>query len=59
MIQNDHELDVTQERIADFHRLLAQLHVTADPAELPLVASGYRAKIERMQEEVLDYRRGQ
>lgn len=55
MIRNDQELRVTQERIAYFERLLAQLRVTAQPHEFPAVASGYRAEIERMQQEVLDY----
>jgi hypothetical protein len=35
--------------------LLAQLRVTSRPEEFPLVAGGYRAEVERMQEEVLDY----
>ena len=55
MIQNDQELEGTQERIAYFQRLLAQLRVTATPDEFPLVASGYRAEIEQMQAEVLEY----
>jgi hypothetical protein len=55
VIQNDHELAVTQERIGHFQRLLAQLRVTASPDEFPLVASGYREEIVRMQEEVLAY----
>ena len=55
MIRNDQELQVTQERIAYFQRLLAQLRVTSDPDEFPLVASGYRAELEKMQREVLDY----
>ena len=55
MIQNDEELQVTQERIAYFQRLLAQLRVTATAEEFPLVASGYRAEIVRMQDEVLAY----
>ena len=55
MIQNDDEQAVTQERIAYFLGLLAQLHWTARPEELPLVSSGYRAEVERMQQEVLDY----
>jgi hypothetical protein len=55
MIQNDVELQVTQERIAYFQRLLAQLRVTATAKEFPLVASGYRAEIVRMQDEVLEY----
>ena len=55
MIRNDQELEATQERIAYFYRLLAQLRVTAKPEEFPSVASGYRAEIARMQDEVLDY----
>ena len=55
MIHNDQELQATQERIAYFHRLLAQLRVTATPTEFPLVASSYRAELIRMQDEVLAY----
>ena len=55
MIQNDQEMATTQERIAYFQRLLAQLRVTATPEEFPAVASGYRAEIVRMQDEVLEY----
>jgi hypothetical protein len=44
MIQNDQELEVTQERIVYFQRLLAQLRVTARPEEFPAVASGYKAE---------------
>jgi hypothetical protein len=55
LIPNDVELEGTKERIAYFQRLLAQLRVTASPQEFPLVAGGYRAEIERMQAEVLDY----
>jgi hypothetical protein len=35
--------------------LLARLRITARPEELALVTSGYRAEVERMQREVLDY----
>jgi hypothetical protein len=55
MIRNDNELAVTQHRIASFLSLLAQLRVTSRPEEFPLVAGGYRAEVERMQQEVLDY----
>ena len=55
MIQNDQELAATQERIAYFQRLLAQLRVTATREEFPAVASGYRAEIVRMQEDALEY----
>jgi hypothetical protein len=55
MIIDDRELAVTQERIAFFQSILAQLRVTATPEEFPYVASGYRAEIERMQAEVMQY----
>ena len=55
MIQNDKELKTSQERIAYFQNLLLQLRVQAMPEEFPLVSSGYRMEIEKMQEEVLDY----
>jgi hypothetical protein len=55
MIRNDHELAVTRERIAYFLQLLTQLRVTSRPEEFPLVAGGYRAEVERMQQEELDY----
>jgi len=55
MIHNDQELAVTQDRIGYFQRLLAELRVTARPEEFPAVASGYRAEIVRMQDEVLAY----
>jgi len=35
--------------------LLARLRVSSRPEELPLVSAGYRAEVERMQREVLDY----
>jgi hypothetical protein len=55
MIRNDQELQTTQDRIAYFQRLLTQLRVTASPEEFPAVASAYRAELESMQKEVLDY----
>jgi hypothetical protein len=55
VIQNDQELEGTKQRIAYFQQVLAQLRVTATPQEFPLVASGYRAEIERMQSDVLEY----
>ncbi len=55
MIRDDNELAVTQERIAKFLGLLSQLRVTSLPEEFPFVASGYRAEVERMQRDVLDY----
>ena len=55
MIQNDQELTVTQQRIAYFLDLLARLRKSSRPEELALVTSGYRAEVERMQREVLDF----
>ena len=55
MIQNDRELAVTRERIAYFLDLLARLRTGSRPEELALVTSGYRAEVERMQREMLDY----
>jgi hypothetical protein len=55
VIQNDQELTVTRERISYFYDLLARLRVSSRPEELPLVTSGYRAEVELMQREVLDY----
>lgn len=55
MIANDQELQVTQERIAQFQRWLANLRRTARPEEFAALSSGYRLEIERMQAEVLDY----
>jgi len=55
MIHNDHELTVTRERITDFLDLLARLRVKSRPEELALVSGGYRAEVERMQRDVLDY----
>ncbi len=55
MIVNDDELNGTRARIAYFEDLLAQMRVAA-PADLfPGMASGYRAEIEKMQREVLEY----
>jgi len=48
MIHNDRELEVTQERIAYFQHLLAQLRIAATAEEFPAVACGYRAEIVRM-----------
>ena len=55
MIANDEELKGTRGRIAHFEDLLAQMRVGANPELFPLMASGYRAEIEKMQREVLDY----
>ncbi|MBY0459608.1 MAG: hypothetical protein K2V38_20000 [Gemmataceae bacterium] len=55
MIQNDSELGVTRERVSQLLDLLARLRVSARPEELALVSGGYRAEVEAMQREVLDY----
>jgi hypothetical protein len=55
MIQNDQELRVTRDRITYLLDLLARLRVSSRPEELALVSGGYRAEVERMQGEVLDY----
>ncbi len=55
MIRNDQELTATRERIAEFLDLLARLRAGSRPEELALVSGGYRAEVERMQREVLDY----
>jgi hypothetical protein len=55
MIRNDDELAVTRERVAKFERLLEDLRRTARAEEWPELSSGYRAEIERMRREILDY----
>jgi hypothetical protein len=55
MIRDDQELAVTRERVAALERLLQELRKTARPAEWRELSSGYRAEIERMQREILDY----
>ncbi|TKB69812.1 MAG: hypothetical protein E8D45_13535 [Nitrospira sp.] len=55
MITSDQELQVTQERIAEFHRWLTQIRQTARSEEFDAVAGSYRLEIERMQADVLDY----
>ncbi|HET6573282.1 MAG TPA: hypothetical protein VFG68_06750 [Fimbriiglobus sp.] len=55
MIHDGAELAATQERIDYFLRLLTRLRANSRPEEFPLVAGGYRAEVERMQREVLDY----
>lgn len=55
MIRNKQELKVTRERITYLLDLLARLRLSSRPQELAFVTSGYRAEVERMQREVLDY----
>jgi hypothetical protein len=55
MIQNDHELQVTRQRIGRFQDWLAQMRQNAEPRDFDAMASSYRLEIERMQAEVMDY----
>lgn len=55
MISNDQELKVTQDRIGQLQRWLAQLRQSARPGEFEAMTSGYRLEIERMQAEVIEY----
>ena len=55
MIQNDQELECTQERITFFGRLVAQMRKIESPENFPFMASGYLAEIDRMNEEVVEY----
>jgi hypothetical protein len=55
MIQNDKELKATQERIAFFYQVLADLRVTTSPKQFELMASGYSEEIKKMQVEILEY----
>jgi hypothetical protein len=55
VIVNDEELNGTRARIAYFEDLLAQMRVSAKPDLFPAMASGYRAEIEKMHSEVLEY----
>ena len=55
MIENVKELKLARDRIAYLLELLSRLRVSSRPEELSLVTSGYRAEVECMQREVLDY----
>lgn len=55
MIANDKEPATSKDRIEYFLKLLSQLRMTSRPEEFSLVAGGYRAEIEKMQCEALDY----
>jgi hypothetical protein len=55
MIQDDQELKVARERVTYLLDLLSRLRASARPEELPLVSGSYRAEVERMQREVMDY----
>ncbi len=55
MIQNDLELEGTQERLAFFCRLVANIRKVESAENFPLMASGYLAEIEKMNAEVIEY----
>lgn len=56
MIANDHQLDVTLQRIAKFQQQIAQLRKTeSNPANYYGSVSGYLAEIDRMQFQVREY----
>ena len=55
MIQNDLELKVTQDRIAQFECWVAQFRVTTSPEEFKLMSGGYLAEIDKMHAEVMQY----
>ena len=55
MIQNDNELEGTQQRIAYFCGLLAQFRVTVNSEIYPKMAGAYLAEIEKMHAEVMEY----
>jgi len=56
MIANDHELQVTLDRIARFQAQVTHLRkVETNPANYHATASGFLAEIDRMQLEVREY----
>ena len=55
MIRNDRELSVARNRVTYLLDLLTRLRMSSRPEELPLVSGGYRAEVEKVQREVIDY----
>ena len=56
MINNDKELEATQERIRHFQAQVARIrNVETNPANYRLSASGFLAEIDRMQLEIREY----
>ena len=56
MIANDHELQVTLDRLARLHAQVSHLRgAEPNPANYRLSASGFLAEIDRMQLEVREY----
>jgi hypothetical protein len=55
MIQNDLELKGTQERIAFFARIVAEMRVRVPAENYAAMAGGYLAEIEKMHAEIMEY----
>ena len=56
MIKNDHELNVTLERISRFQQQIAHLrNAETNPINFHASASGFLAEVDRMQLEVREY----
>lgn len=55
MIQNDHELEVTRQRIKAFQDALMALRRTQLPANYPQIAQNFLYEIKKMEAEVHAY----
>ncbi len=55
VIQNDHELAVTQQRIQQFQRLLLQLRQHESAENYALMATAYLLELDKMNEEIRTY----
>jgi len=55
MIQNDSELQATQERILRFERFLCEARKTTAPANYQVMAEGYFQEIDKMCAEIREY----
>jgi len=55
MIQNDKELQATQERILLFERVLAEARKTYSPSNYQAMAEGYLTEIDQMRIEIREY----
>jgi prolyl-tRNA synthetase len=55
VIQNDHELAVTQQRIQQFQALLLQLRHRESAENYALMATAYLLELDKMNEEIRAY----
>jgi hypothetical protein len=55
VIQNDHELAVTQQRIQQFQTLLLRLRQHESAENYALMASAYLLELDKMNEEIRTY----